>query len=121
MVSIIRRAATSLRWILVGAVVLAAVGIGIATLTLGGSAGHTVSLDRPISEWSLVANPSIDRQEAMNTAAAQVPDGVAVSAEFDTELGVAVWEVEVRTPAGVEYDVTVDANTGKVLGTVDQD
>ncbi|MFE3444208.1 PepSY domain-containing protein [Nocardia sp. NPDC059180] len=121
MVSIFRRAAASLRWVFVGAVVLAAAGIGIAALTLGNGPQSTVSLDRPISEWSLVADPSIDRQEAMNTAAAQIPDGVAVSAEFDTERGTAVWEVEVQTPAGVEYDVTVDANTGKVLGTVDHD
>ncbi|AVH24619.1 PepSY domain-containing protein [Nocardia cyriacigeorgica] len=121
MVSILRRATAGLRWVVVGVVVLAAAGIGIAALVLGNDSHSTISLDRPITEWSLMANPSIDRQEAMNTAAAQVPDGVATSAEFDTELGTPVWEVDVRTPAGVEYDVTIDANTGKVLGTVDHD
>ncbi|WP_327151693.1 PepSY domain-containing protein [Nocardia sp. NBC_01329] len=125
MASVIRHAAAGLRWILIGVVVAAVVagaGVSVATVTLGHTP-HTgnVSLDQPVTEWSLVADPGIDRQQAMDAAVAAVPDSRAVSAEFETEHRIPVWEVEVVTSAGVEYEVTVDAKTGEVIGTVDHD
>ncbi|WP_139347647.1 PepSY domain-containing protein [Nocardia donostiensis] len=121
MANVFRHSAAGMRRLLIGVVAVGA-GIGITAVALGhGPQGHTVSLDRPITEWSLVADPGIDRKQAMDAAAAAVPDGKAVSAEFDAEYRTAVWEVEVVTPDGVEYEVTIDADTGEVLGTVDHD
>ncbi|MGW1737559.1 PepSY domain-containing protein [Nocardia sp. NPDC001965] len=125
MASVIRHAVAGLRWILIGAAVAAVVvgaSIGVSTVALG-HAPHTgnIALDRPIAEVSLVADPGIDRAQAMDAAVAAVPDSRAVSAEFDTEHGTPVWEVEVVTSAGVEYEVTVDAKTGDVIGAVDHD
>ncbi|GGK99579.1 PepSY domain-containing protein [Nocardia jinanensis] len=125
MASVIRHAVGGLRWILIGAVVAAVVAgasIGVATVALGhapqiGTAAQGV----PGTEWSLVADPGIDRSRAMDIAAAAVPDSRSVSAEFETEHRTPVWEVEVVTSAGVEYEVTVDARTGEVIGTVDHD
>lgn len=125
MASIFRQAVAGLRWLLVGAVVAAVVagaGIGVATIALGDEPhSGAVALDRPIGEWLLVADPGIDRQQAMDAAVAAVPGSTAVSAEFDTEDRAPVWEVEVVSPTGVEYEVTIDANTGDVLGAIDHD
>lgn len=125
MASVIRRAVAGLRWILIGAAAVAVVAgaaVGVATVALGHTPPHgTVSLDRPIAEWSLVADSGIDRIQAMDAAEAAVPDSRAVAAEFETEHRGPVWEVEVVTSAGVEYEVTVDANTGKIIGTAERD
>lgn len=125
MANVFRHAVAGLRWLLIGAVVAAVVAgasIGVATVALGHEPqGPTISLDRPIGEWSLAADPGIDRQQAMDAAVAAVPGSTAVSAEFDSEHRTAVWEVEVVSPAGVEYEVTIDANTGEVLGAIDHD
>lgn len=125
MASVIRHAVAGLRWILIGAVVAAVVvgaSIGVATVALG-HAPHTgsVAVDRPVAEWSLVADPGIDREQAMDAAVAAVPDSRALSAEFEAEHRPPVWEVEVVTSAGTEYEVTVDAKTGEVIGAVDHD
>ncbi|WP_328395661.1 PepSY domain-containing protein [Nocardia sp. NBC_00416] len=125
MASVFRHAVAGLRWILIGAVVAAVVvgaSIGVASVTLGHDrSGDSVSLGSPEPQWALVADPTIERQQAMDAAAAAVPDSRAVSAEFDTEHRRAVWEVEVVTSAGVEYDVTIDADTGEVVGAIDRD
>lgn len=125
MANVFRHAFAGLRWILVGAVlaaVVAGAGIGVAAVVLGhGPQERTASFDRPAPEWSLVADPGIDRQQAMDAAVAAVPGSRAVSAEFDTEHRSAVWEVEVVTPDGVEHEVTVDADTGEIVGAVEHD
>lgn len=125
MANVFRHAVAGLRWLLVGVVVAAVVagaGIGVATVALGHDPqGRTVSFDRPLGEWSLVADPGIDRQQAIDAAEAAIPGSRAVSAEFDSEHRTAVWEVEVVSPTGVEYEVTIDANTGEVLGALDHD
>ncbi|WP_459546570.1 PepSY domain-containing protein [Nocardia sp. X0981] len=125
MANVFRRAVSGLRWILIGAAlaaVVAGASLGVAAVVLGhGPQERAVSFDRTATEWSLVADPGIDRQQAMDAAVAAVPGSRAVSAEFDTEHGSAVWEVEVVTPAGVEHEVTVDADTGAVVGAVEHD
>ncbi|MGW0183979.1 PepSY domain-containing protein [Nocardia sp. NPDC003345] len=116
MAHVFRRAFTGLRWLLVGAAVAALTAIAsfaVAGVTLGHGpqpAGAATA------GWSLVADPGIDRQQAMDTAAAAVAGGRAVSAEFEAEHGTPRWEVEVVTPEGREFEVTVDATTGRVAG-----
>lgn len=118
METIFRRAVSAMRWLLVGVTVAAVVAgacLGVAAVATGSGA-------RPESaQWSLVADPGIDRQRAMDTAAAAVPGSTPVSAELDTDLGSTVWEVEVVTPQGVEYEVSVDANSGAVVGSAERD
>lgn len=125
MASVIRHAVAGLRWILIGAAVVAVVAgaaVGVATVARGHTPPHgAVALDRPIAEWSLVADPGIDRIQAMDAAVAAVPGSRAVAAELETEHRGSVWEVEVVTSAGVEYEVTVDANTGEIIGAAEHD
>lgn len=122
MSSVIRRAFASLRWIIVGAAVIGATvaGLALATSTVGHK-DHTVAVNLSDTDWVLLAGPQISRQQAIDEAVKAVPGGAVDSAEIDTERGVSVWEVELTTPDGIEHEVTIDANTGKVLGTVEHD
>ncbi|MGI5218706.1 PepSY domain-containing protein [Nocardia sp. CA-290969] len=123
--TIIRNAVAGLRRLLVGVAVAAVVAgacLAVSGVALGAGAHERIAAAAgPAVEWSLVSAPGIDRQQAMDAAVAAVPGSRAVSAEFDTEHRVAAWEVEVVTPQGVEFEVTIDADTGEVLGTVDHD
>lgn len=116
--TIVRHAVSAMRWLLVGAVVVAVVAgacLAVAAVATDPDpwSGST--------QWSLVADPGIDRQQAMDTAVSAVPGSTPVSAELDFERNTTVWEVEVVTSAGVEYEVTIDANTGAVLGAAERD
>lgn len=53
-------------------------------------------------------------EQAARIALSYVP-GVVESIERDYERGVIVWEVEVRDTHGIEHEVIVDANTGRVI------
>lgn len=53
--------------------------------------------------------------EAVNIALQQVP-GQAIKAELDMEKGLRVFEVDIITTQGVKYEVSVDVNTGRVVG-----
>ncbi|MEU1981258.1 PepSY domain-containing protein [Nocardia sp. NPDC019395] len=124
--TILRNAVAGLRWLLVGAAVAAVVAgacLAVAAVSVGPDAvERSVAGGSSAGEWMLVSAPGIDRQRAMDTATAAVPGGGrAISAELDTEHRTTVWEVEVVTPAGAEYEVSVDANTGDVLGTAEHD
>lgn len=113
-----RHAASAMRWLLVGAVV-AGVAVGACLGVVAVATGPGAYEDG--APWSLVAAPGIDRQTAMDTAVSEVPGSTAVSAELDSERHITVWEVEVVTPDGVEYEVSIDANTGAVVGTAEHD
>ncbi|WP_406279970.1 PepSY domain-containing protein [Nocardia sp. NBC_00881] len=121
MTTVFHRALAGLRWILVGAAVVAGVSLALTAVATGGNVGHTVSFSAPATDWSLIADPSITRQQAIDKAVEAVPGGRVESAEFDTNGGSAVWEVELVTPDAVEHEVTIDANSGKVLETVNHD
>lgn len=55
--------------------------------------------------------------EAMNMAQEQVP-GEVVKAELDSENGVWIYEVNIITPQGIEYEVNVDINTGRIISVM---
>ncbi|MEV6339080.1 PepSY domain-containing protein [Nocardia vinacea] len=105
-----------------GAAVIGATvaGLALATSTVGHK-DHTVAVNLSDTGWVLLAGPQISRQQAIDEAVKAVPGGAVDSAEIDTERGASVWEVELTTPDGIEHEVTIDANTGKVLGTVEHD
>ncbi|MGK8522840.1 PepSY domain-containing protein [Nocardia asteroides] len=107
-------------------------GAAVAALLVGGpvalyAATSPQGLDRQSvaahlpEDWALTAAPTIGRQQAIDKALAAVPGSAVVSAELDAEGRTTVWEVELRTPDGIEHEVTIDANSGAVLGTVKQD
>ncbi|MGW4324705.1 PepSY domain-containing protein [Nocardia sp. NPDC004573] len=124
MTTVFRRAYAGFRWLLVGTAVAAAVvglSVVLATVATGGPDDHTVAFRSSAGDWSLVADTGVSRQQAIDKALEAVPGGRVRSAEFDTERGVPVWEVEVVTPAGVAHDVTIDANSGAVRTAVDHD
>ncbi|MEU2037386.1 PepSY domain-containing protein [Nocardia niwae] len=72
-------------------------------------------------EWSLTSAPAIGEQQAADKAREAVPGSTVIATEFDDEGSTSVWEVELRTPDGVEHEVTIDATSGAVLRTVRQD
>ncbi|MGO4613494.1 PepSY domain-containing protein [Nocardia sp. 2YAB30] len=124
MATVLHRAFAGLRWILVGAAavaVVAGVSLALGVVATGEKFGHTVSFSATATDWSLIADPGITRQQAIDKAVEAVPGGRTESAEFDTDGASAVWEVELVTPDGVEHEVTIDANSGKVLATVNRD
>ncbi|HLR79228.1 MAG TPA: PepSY domain-containing protein [Bacillota bacterium] len=56
----------------------------------------------------------ISIEEAMRIALERVP-GEVVKIELDTEQGVIVYEVDIVTNQGIEYEVVVDRNTGRII------
>ena len=66
--------------------------------------------------WNVVAaQTDIARERAERIALELVPDATVESVERDEEDGVDVYEVELVTDDGVEHEVTIDAQTGRVL------
>ncbi|MCC3330007.1 PepSY domain-containing protein [Nocardia abscessus] len=122
--TVFRRAYAGLRWLIVGTAVAAAVvgsSVVLAAVATGGSEDHTVAFRSLAGDWSLVADTGISRQQAIDKAVASVPGGRVLSTEFDIDRGTPVWEVELSTPEGAEYDVTIDANSGEVRTVADHD
>ncbi|MFQ6394534.1 PepSY domain-containing protein [Nocardia sp. KC 131] len=114
---ILRRALAGLRWLLVGAAVATIVVGGVVAATGTGRQDlPAVASVSPSHDWTLTAATTINRQQAIDKALEAVPGGVVVSAELDIDRGTTVWEVELRAPDGIEYDVTIDANSGAVIG-----
>lgn len=59
--------------------------------------------------------PRITMEQAAQIAVDHVPGSFVESIEREYERGVLVYEVEVRAPDGVEHEVIIDANTGRVI------
>lgn len=121
----LRRTLSSRRGLLAGAVAAALLVGGPVALYAAASpqspARQAVAAAVPDHEWTLTAAPAIGREQAGDKAREAVPGSTVVSAELDDEGRTTVWEVELRTPDGVEHEVTIDATSGAVLGTVRQD
>lgn len=60
------------------------------------------------------APSEIDIHEAIRIALERVP-GTAQSADLEIKLGRKVFEVEILSTKGPEYEVVVDAHSGEVL------
>ncbi|WP_330229597.1 PepSY domain-containing protein [Nocardia sp. NBC_00508] len=123
MTTAFRRAYAGLRWVIFGAAVaavVAGVSFALGAVATGGH-DHTIAFNPSARDWSLVADPGINRQQAIDKAIEAVPGGRVDSAELDTDRGTPVWEVELTTPDGVEHEVTIDANSGQVLAKINHD
>ncbi|CAB1262787.1 YKOJ [Clostridiaceae bacterium BL-3] len=56
----------------------------------------------------------ISAETAVQIALQRVP-GQVLRVEVDTEDGLLVYEVYIRTTSGIIYEVTINANTGEIL------
>lgn len=91
------------KWMMIPALVGVLVIGGVA---MAGNAGH-----------SLAATPKgLLTIEEVETIALKTVDGNVTKIELDREKSSDVYEVEVKSD-GVEYDLDIDAKTGKVLST----
>ena len=59
--------------------------------------------------------PTISLEQAIAIAEKHIPGGKVKDVEMDYEWGRMVYEVEVVAPGWREYDVMIDATTGKIL------
>ena len=75
-----------------------------------------VSRDRtPDPEIALLRSAKVGASKAARTSARAVRGGSTTALELERERGTVVWDAEVTTSGGVEYDVIVHARTGDVL------
>ena len=70
---------------------------------------------KDMAEYSAMKQAKVTLTSAMQTATKAV-NGTVISAEFDLEKGQSVYDLEVVKGSQV-YDVSIDANTGKVLSS----
>jgi len=56
-------------------------------------------------------------QDAERIALTAVPGGIVQDIERERHLGGDVFDVEVLTPEGTEYEVIIDADDGRILST----
>lgn len=57
----------------------------------------------------------ISHQKAGQIAKNRVKNSRVVKVEFDHDDGIATYQVELRTNSGIQYDVKINAKTGKVI------
>lgn len=57
----------------------------------------------------------ISHQKAGQIAKNRVKNSRIIKVEFDHDDGIATYQIELRTTSGVEYDVKINAKTGKVI------
>jgi uncharacterized membrane protein YkoI len=55
----------------------------------------------------------ISIEDAMSIAMSQIP-GEILKVELDTENGKLIYEVDVVTRQGIEYELEIDAQTGRI-------
>ena len=56
----------------------------------------------------------ISIEEAMIIAKERVP-GEVIKVELDTENGLFVYEIEIRSAQGIEYELEIDVYTGQIV------
>lgn len=61
----------------------------------------------------------VTKEEAINIALQQIPDGTVSDVEYETKFGKASIVVEVQSQSRGEIDVIIDIQTGEVLGIED--
>ena len=79
---------------------------GILALALG------VTASRALAQ---APAPRITMEQAERIALDHVPGSTVESIERDSEGGTVVYEVELRAADGVEHEIVIDANDGRVI------
>lgn len=92
-------------------IIAAAVFSGVA---LAGASMAVQAKKPSINDAVVVTNASVSIEQAINMAKQVVP-GTASKAEFSTDEGKAVWEVEIVAANQQVFDIEVDPTSGKVL------
>lgn len=88
----------------------------IAALGLSAAAGMAHADDDHRMRPAAQAGARISMDRAIAIAQKQVPGGGRVKkAELDRERGRLVYEIEIVTRERKEYDIKVDAQTGKIV------
>ncbi|WP_404451442.1 PepSY domain-containing protein [Virgibacillus necropolis] len=72
--------------------------------------------NRPHQHWQNW-NRRITIEEAIQIASEQVP-GQIVKVELDTKNGAWIYEVDIITSQGMEYEVEVDVNSGGIISVI---
>ena len=67
-----------------------------------------------------ISNATVTFNGAVDIALAKVP-GIVLEAEFESEDGKSIWEVEILGEDEKLYEITVDANTGEAMIEQDDD
>ena len=75
--------------------------------------GYSEYRDYPVQHHGIY-NRRISIEDAIRTARMQVP-GEVTKAELESKGGRLVYEVEIITPQGVNYEVLIDVDTGAVI------
>jgi uncharacterized membrane protein YkoI len=86
---------------------------------LNARSGRVVRLKRdrtPDRGMRLLGAAKVRAAKAARTAAATVKPADLRALDLDRWRGGVVWEAELTATSGTEYDVKVDARTGKVVG-----
>lgn len=92
------------------------IGISMAAITLMLSAGSGLADQETQREAQLMRAGDILRFGAILRTANQFrPGGVVTEVDLDDEAGIYIYEVEVVSRGGIEWDVDYDAKTGAVL------
>lgn len=99
---------------------MAALAIAVTTLTIAPAAlADDDDDDRP-RVYQKHQVKYISQQRAVQIAKQRVKNSHVKRVKLDRDDGVANYKVELRTRSGVEYDVKINARTGKVI-YVDRD
>lgn len=89
----------------------ALVAAGIIAFTT--AQAHAVDPDKPLKVPATVTIVAFDQLEA--TALALHPGSTLLDTDLDEAYGKYVYEVELEDAQGIEWDVELDALTGRVL------
>jgi len=85
-------------------------------LRIAGADGSVLSNESDqLHESQLGAEPKVSIQDAVGIAANQVDNGAVTDAELSSENGQGIWEVSVAASGGDEWELWIDAASGKVL------
>lgn len=86
----------------------------ISGVTLAGASMAVQAKNAKENDAIAVTSAAITLEQAVNVAQ-QAVAGIPAKAEFSTDEGVAVWEVEIVDNNHQVVDIDIDANSGKVL------
>tara|TARA_R110001583_G_scaffold52684_2_gene163278 strand:+ start:115 stop:522 length:408 start_codon:yes stop_codon:yes gene_type:complete len=104
--------------IIVAAVISGLMGASMMVQANSSSDNDTLAVNTPsVTLNEAVNTPSVTLNEAVIIAQKTV-DGIPSKAEFSTDDGSAVWQVEIIDANKQIFDIEIDATSGKVLKKV---
>ena len=86
----------------------------VATSVLLGSAFYVQAGEMKTDKEMAVLSATVPLEKALSIAKSTLP-GIVTKIEFDDEKGTGVWEIEIIDTNKVNYDIEIDATSGKVM------